>query len=197
MSVVNMNSYRFTLSLVKLMLHVMQSLTRVCVSNFSTFGHLSLELYSTAYCVFTLPRTGLQHGPKERNTILCSTSNIFCKNLFYVIQKTYGEYDPSTAIRAVGLSCMTMRQRTQKNFRREQLSMAFHFVRRHPTILGRLQTASHRVYVVHTRCSFTTECLSYNKLIQKIFEVIHEILLCFFVPCHKLVRGSVNTLYLE
>jgi len=165
----------------------MQSITRVCVPNFSTFGHLSLELYSAPYGVFTLSRTSLQHGPNERNTISCSTSNIFCRNLSYVIRLAYGESDPSTAIRVVGPSCMTIRQRAQQNFRCEQLSLVFHFVDRHPTTLD-------RVYVIHTRCSIITECLSYNKFLHNMFEVIHEIWLCFFVLCSKLVRDSVNIL---
>jgi len=47
---------------------------------------------------------------------------------YYMIQQAYGESDPNTVIREVGLSCMTMRQRTQQHFRCEQLMMTFHFV---------------------------------------------------------------------
>jgi len=40
-------------------------------------------IFGCARGMFVVPRTSLRHGTKKRNTILCSTSKIFCRNSFH------------------------------------------------------------------------------------------------------------------
>lgn len=52
--------------------------------------------------------------------------------------------------------------------------------------------------VVNTRCSFIAECspLTYDEFLETIFSIVknvgRNILLRFFVPCRKRVRGRVR-----
>jgi len=104
-----------------------------------------------------------------------------------------GESDPSTAVRAVGLSCMITTRRRTHHFRREQLSTAFHFVRHRPTTLDRLWTPLPSC----VRCKYEMR-LCHRMLAVSVRLVSSKDFFRFQSPyttSQARTRGTVNTWY--